>query len=100
MNRLKTITRIKEIIGNWGSTTSCELELDCSPCLNSIGNGKNNVSQLVEYFNADDVTAVTYQDELELGDEDIKYEDLDDAILNEIAGILEIYDLKMIKEND
>jgi len=100
MNRLKTITRIKEIIGNWGSTTSGELELDCSPCLNSIGNGKNNVSQLVEYFNADDVTAVTYQDELELGDEDIKYEDLDDAILNEIAGILEIYDLKMIKEND
>jgi len=100
MDRAKTITRIKEIISNWGSTTSCELELDCSPCLNSIGNGKNNVSQLIEHFNAEDVTAVTYHDELELGEEDIKYEDLDDITLNEIAGILEVYDLKMEKENE
>lgn len=100
MNREKTIARIKEIIGNWGGVTSCELELDCSPCLNSIGNGKNNVSQLIEHFNAEDVTAVTYHDEIELGEEDIKYEDLDDDILNEVAGIIEIYDLKMTKENE
>ena len=100
MNREKMIQRIKEIIGNWGSTTTYELELDHSPCLSSIGNGKNNVSQLIEHFNAEDVTAVTYHDQLELGEEDIKYEDLDDDILDEVAGILEIYDLKMRKEDD
>jgi hypothetical protein len=99
MKREKMIKRIKEIIGNWGGTTAGELELESSPCINSIGNGKNNVSQLVEYFNAEDVTAITYQDELELGEEDIIYEDLKDDILEEILGIMENYDLKMKKEN-
>jgi|APFre7841882654_1041346.scaffolds.fasta_scaffold613078_1 hypothetical protein len=99
MKKEKKIQRIKEIIGNWGGTTACELELDHSPCINSIGNGKNNVSQLIEYFNAKDVTAVTYQDELELGEEDILYEDLDDDILEEVLEIIEIYDLKMEKES-
>ena len=100
MNREKTIQRIKDVITNWGSVTTCELELESSPCLNSIGNGKNNVSQLIETFNADDVETVTYHDEIELGSDNVLYEDLDDDILEEVAGIIEIYDLKMEKENE
>jgi hypothetical protein len=99
MSKEIVIKRIKRIIEDWGSTTACELELDHSPCINSIGNGKNNVSQLIEHFNADTVTAVTYHDELELGEEDIKYEDLDDYILDEVSEIIENYNLKMKKEN-
>jgi len=91
MGKNEKIARIKEIIGELGSTSTYELELDCSPCINSIGNGRNNVSQLIERFYYDKVTAVTYHDELELGEEDIPYEDLSDDLIDEIFEIIEKY---------
>jgi hypothetical protein len=97
MSKAKTIKRIKAILGDWGGT---KLELDCSPCINSIGNGKNNVSQLIERFNVDSVTAITYHDELELGEEDIDYEDLSNELLDEILNIMEEYDVSMSKTID
>jgi len=97
MSKAKTIKRIKAILGDWGGTNTAELELDCSPCINSIGNGKNNVSQLIERFNVDSVTAITYHDELELGEEDIDYEDLSNELLDEILNIMEEYDVSMNK---
>lgn len=100
MEKHEQITEIKRIIAEWGSTTTCELELDSSPCINSIGNGKNNVSQLVEHFNAKDVTAVTYHDELELGEEDIAYEDLSEDLIDEIYQVIKQYDLAQIKLYD
>ena len=97
MNKKEKIERIHQIMDEWGSTTSGELELESSPCINSIGNGKNNVSQLVEYFYRNYVTTITYHDEHELGENDIFYEDLSDDILDEILNILEEYDVSMTK---
>lgn len=85
------IKKILRVIAEKGSTTSFELELGSSPCINSIGNGKNNVSQLIEYFNEDHVVAVTYRDEQELGDEKIKYEDLKKDIIEEIYDVIMDY---------
>lgn len=99
MSKEIVIKRIKRIIADWGATTSCELQLDHSPCINSMGSGKNNVSQLVEHFNAETVTAVTYHDELELGEEEIAYEDLSDDILDEILEIMEDYNQIQKEEN-
>ena len=89
----RQIKRIKTIIANWGTTTSTELELDCSPCINSIGTGKQNVSQLIEHFNHNDVIAVTYHDEIELGEENISYEKLSRELIDEISGIMEVYEI-------
>jgi len=97
MTKEEQIKEIKRIIKEFGSTTSSELSLDCSPCINSIGNGKNNVSQLVEHFNQDDVTAVTYNDETEIGEEEISYEDLSEDIIDEVYHIIEAYEVDMLK---
>jgi hypothetical protein len=90
------VSEIKRIISNWGSVDSCELELESSPCINSIGNGKGNVSQLVEYFYSDKVEAVTYNDEMVLGTEFIYYEDLPEDVLEEIYNIICRYETIML----
>lgn len=97
MNKSDQIYEIKRVISEWGSTSSCELELSCSPCINSMGNGKNNVSQLVERFMSDGVEAVTYHDEVELGEEFIPYEDLDENLVDEIYNIIMEYDVSQKK---
>lgn len=98
--RQRMIDRIKNVIDKWGGVTTMELELDHDPCITSIGNGKNNVSQLIGAFNANGtVTATTYQDELELGDEDIDFEDLTDDILAEIEEIMERFDQTETENN-
>lgn len=91
------VAYIKKVIREWGETTACELSLDCSPCLHSIGNGRQNVSQLIEHFNANGVTAITYNDEIQIGEEEIEYEYLSDDILDEIVTIMENYDADMLK---
>jgi hypothetical protein len=88
------IKRIKDIIATWGSVTDMELGLDHSPCINSIG---ENVCQLVEEFNADCVTAVTYDDDIEIDRDDINYEDLSDDLIDEIADIIDDYETDMLK---
>lgn len=97
MEKNEQIFEIKRIIKEWGSTTSSELELECSPCINSIGNGKNNVSQLVEHFYPEGVEAVTYHDEVILGEEFISYDDLNEDILHEIYNIMLEYEAGMLK---
>ena len=91
------IAQIKNIITEWGSTSCCERELDHSPCLNSIGNGKNNVSELVEQFYADSVETVVYQDETTLSYQNYEYEELPDEIIDEILEIVEDYEADMLK---
>lgn len=93
------IERIKYIIELWGSVNSAELQLDCSPCINSIGNGRNNVSQLIEHFGPTQVEAITYNDEIELGSEFIVYENLSDELIDEILPIIEEYNSQMELEN-
>jgi hypothetical protein len=88
MKKKKMIEEIKRVIGEKGMTTSGELELESSPCISSIGNGKNNVSQLVESFYSDKVEAVTYHDEIALCEEFIPYEELKKEIIEEIYDII------------
>ena len=97
MERQEMINECKRIIGDWGSVNTAERELDCSPCVRSVGNGKQNVSDLIESFNVDGVEVVVYHDEIELSSYDLKYEDLDDDILAEVHEILDIYDVDMEK---
>ena len=99
MNKEAKISECKRIIGDWGFVNTAELELDCSPCVRSVGNGKQNVSDLIESFSTDSVEVVVYNDEIEVSTYDLLYEDLDDDILDEVWGILNVYDTKMIKEN-
>jgi hypothetical protein len=91
------IGKIKAIITEWGSTSVCERERDHSPCLNSIGSGKNNVSELVEQFYADSVETVVYQDEITLSYNNYSYEELPDEIIDEILEIVEEYEADMLK---
>jgi hypothetical protein len=95
--RTDKIKRIKDILGVWGATSCAELNRDHSPCKNSIGEGKSNVSELIEQFDANGVSAVTYNDELEIGWNDYNYEDLSDDLIDEIFEIIEEYEADMLK---
>ena len=89
----KKIALIKEIILSRGGTTTAELQADCSPCVYSSGTNKMNVSTLVEEFNISNVKIVTYNNETEIADDTIPYEDLTEDIIDEILILLEDYDI-------
>jgi len=91
------ITQIKDIIEKWGSTTTCELELESSPCISNVGTNKVNISILIDDFYSDHVTATMYQNEIEISYDDYNYEDLSDEIIDEIYEIMENYDADMDK---
>jgi len=95
--RAINIKRIKDILAVWGGTSCVERELDHSPCLNSIGNGKDNVCELVEQFYADGVETVVYQDEITLSYNNYSYEELPEEIIDEILEIVEEYEADMLK---
>ena len=94
MNKEESIARIKEIIGNWGSTNTSERECDHSPIIDSLG---ENVCALVENFNYSDVGVIIYHDEIEIDSYDVPYEELDGEVIDEILGIIEDYDVDMEK---
>ena len=94
MTKEKTIKRIKEIINEYGSVSTGELELDSSPMVNSIG-GK--IFQLVEYFRLNTVSTTVYHDDIELFDIDVNYNDLSKDVLDEILDILVDYETDMEK---
>ena len=95
--RTDKIKRIKDILRVWGSTNTSELQLDHSPCKNSIGEGKTNVSELIEQFDANGVSAVVYNDEIEIGWNDYNYEQLEDYLIDEIYEIVQEYEADMLK---
>jgi transcription antitermination factor NusA-like protein len=90
--KTEKILRIKEIIREWGATTTAELEADSSPCISSSGTNKMNVSTLVEEFNLSDVKIVTYNNETEIAEDNIPYEDLTEDVIDDILYLLEDYD--------
>jgi len=92
LRRAKVIKRIQDIIRKRGEVTDMELELDSSPCIVSIGNNMDNVSQLIEVFKPTLVEAVTYHGEQQIDESYIAYEDLSDEILDEILEIMVQYD--------
>ena len=86
------ISRIKEIIGEWGETTTAELEANSSPCISSSGTDKMNVSTLVEDFNYHNVKVVTYNNETEIAEDYLTYEELEEDVIDDILNLLEDYD--------
>ena len=98
--KTQKISRIKEIIGEWGSTTTAELEADSSPCISSSGTNRMNVSTLVEGFYRNHVNIVTYNNETEIADDEISYEELSEDVIDDILGLLEDYDVDMQKTMD
>ena len=68
--------------------------------MSSVGNGRNNVSELVEQFFSDHVSAITYQNDIEIGWNDYEYEDLSDEIIDEIHKIMLDYETKMGEEQE
>ena len=90
------IAFIKKVIADWGSTTSGELALESSPCVNSLAGG--DVSELVESFNADDVDTVVYDRKgNEIDYNSYEYEELSEDLIDEIHGIIEEYEADMIR---
>jgi hypothetical protein len=97
MTKTEQISEIKRIIGEWGSTSCSELETESSPCIRTIGNGRNNISQLAETFCVDGVEAVTYQHDMEISWDNVDYEDLSEDIVDEIYHIIEQYEVSNLK---
>jgi hypothetical protein len=96
-NKSDKIKYIKDVLATWGATSCAERELDHSPCKNSIGDGKSNVSELIEQFDAQGVSAITYNDEIEIGWNDYNYEDLEEYLIDEIYEIIRNYESDMLK---
>ena len=96
MEKQEKIERIKEIVFDWwGSVTTEQLQLDTSPCLNSIDG--DDLIQLIERFNEYDVTAVTYYDDQIISERDYSYEELPYNIIDEIYHIMMEYEIDMLK---
>lgn len=94
--KTQKISRIKEIIREWGETTTAELLADHSPVISSIGN-RVNTSVLVERFGLEDVGVFTYVGDVEEAEDDLTYEELEEDVIDDILYLLEDYDTDNFK---
>ena len=94
MTKEQYISDIKSIIDKWGSVTSREQELEASPVYNTFG--KDHI-QLVERFNRNSVTIVSYIHEIEVDEFDVDYDQLSENLLYDIYDILDQYNVGMEK---
>jgi hypothetical protein len=92
MNTQKRIDYIKRVIIEWGSTSSSELELESSPCVFSCGSGKNSTTVLADRFSSDGVTTITYNDDIQISENFISYEELDKEVIDEIYSVILNYE--------
>jgi uridine phosphorylase len=95
--RDKKIKEIKRILGEWGMTTTAEMELESSPVYH---NTNGSVCSLIEEFTQSYVRVVTYNDELIIDESDVEYEELSDELIDEIHTIMEQYDIAQNKLHD
>jgi hypothetical protein len=95
--RDKQIDDIKRILGEWGMTTTAEMELESSPVYH---NTNGSVCALIEEFTQSYVRVVTYNDELIIDESDVEYEELSDELISEIHTIMEQYDIAQNKLHD
>jgi len=91
----KIIEKIKTIIDDYGSFGIGEVQADCSPCVNSLG----EVVGLAEYF-SDDVTIEIYHDEVNLDSYTMKYEELKKDVLEQILEYAKQYKADQEEENE
>ena len=93
-NKASAIRQIQTIVERWGETTSSELMLESSPCVESIGNSPN-VCTLVEEFKFKGVKVVTYVNDGEIDSSFVDYDELDDDLLEEVLAVMQDYDAEM-----
>lgn len=79
------ITKIKELIAEWGSTSVQEIGLSSCPVYTVAH--KDDVC-LVEHFNLNDVLVINYIHDMECNSFNVLYEDLNEDVLDEILDIL------------
>jgi hypothetical protein len=90
------IAYIKKVIKEWGPTTAGKLQLESSPCINSLGDG--NVCELVEDFDRDGVGSTIYDRYgVEIDWNNYDYEELSEDVINEIWDIIEQYEVFNLK---
>ena len=89
------ITEIKEIISEYGGFGTGEVQASYSP---SVPNQKGNLVHLVEYFNQDDVDVEVYDDEIEVDNYTLTYEELYEENLEYILELAQAY--KEIQEEE
>lgn len=87
-NKISNIKRILEKCFE-GETSTMELEADHSPCISSTGTNRMNVSVLVERFGTNDVGVFTYNNETEIAEDDLTYEELEEDVIDDILELLE-----------
>lgn len=95
-SKAQKIEQIKTIIQRWGETSSSELMLDSSPCIETVGNTPN-VSMLVETYRERTCEVVTYVHDGEVDSNTVSYDELPEDVLDEIVAIMEDYDADMDK---
>ena len=96
MNKATIITEIKNIIAEWGSFNTAEVNAESSPCITTLG---QHTCQLAESFSAHKVEAVTYVHENETATDYIPYENLKMDVLKEIQKLAKDYEKQQIEEN-
>ncbi|OIO40153.1 hypothetical protein AUJ10_03800 [Candidatus Pacearchaeota archaeon CG1_02_31_27] len=93
LTKFSKIDYIKKVISKWGSFTTAEVEADYSPAISVIGDH----SVLVESFWNYTVTAYEYVDSICVCEEDIRYEDLDEEVINDICTLVENWESEQIQ---
>lgn len=96
MSKVTVITEIKNIIAEWGSFNTAEVNAESSPCIATLG---QHTCQLAESFLAHKVEAITYVHENETATDYIPYEDLKMDVLKEILKLAKNYEEQQIEEN-
>ena len=89
------ITEIKEIISEYGGFGTGEVQASYSP---SVPNQKGNLDHLIERFNLLDVEVDVYDDEVEVDNYTLTYDDLDEETLEYILELAQAY--KEIQEEE
>ena len=87
MNKQQKISKIKDIISEYGIVNICELDSESSPCISSIGDGKNNICELVEQLNLNGVETSVYHGDIEIRTNNYLYEELSSPIINKIYNL-------------
>ena len=92
----EVIEQIKEIISEYGSFSTGEVQASYSP---SVPNQKGNLDHLIERFNLLDVEVDVYDDEVEVDNYTLTYDDLDEETLEYILELAQAYKEIQDEEN-
>ena len=91
MQKEEIVQQIKEIIAEFGGFGTGEVEVDCSPCVGSLG----NYVGLAEEFNLNGVEVNVYMpsgfSSDPVDDYELTYEELEKDVLEEILALCEQY---------